>query len=65
VKRIEITVTPDGRVRVETHGFSGSDCRLASQFLETALGTVAEERLKPEFHVQTDNSQQLRQSSDN
>ena len=64
MKRIEITVTPEGKSKVETHGFSGGECRTASRFIETALGQVAQERLKPEFYVQADSQQQLRQSSD-
>ena len=65
MKRIEITVAPDGKSKVETHGFEGSACRQASRFIETALGKATGQQLKPEFFQQADVSddQQLRQSS--
>ena len=49
-KTIEIVVAPNGQTRVETKGFSGSDCRLASEFIEQALGQREDEQLKAEFH---------------
>ncbi len=63
MKTIEITVAPNGQAKVETKGFTGAQCREASRFVETALGKVTGEQLKPEFHVSTGNEQQLRQSS--
>ena len=50
MKTIEITVQPDGQSKVETHGFTGADCREASRFLEQALGQPTSEQLKAEFH---------------
>lgn len=47
---IEITVSPAGESRVQTLGFSGSACRVASQFVVVALGQVAGEQLTSEFH---------------
>ncbi|MCA9139834.1 MAG: DUF2997 domain-containing protein [Planctomycetales bacterium] len=50
---------PDGSAKVETNGFTGSECRDASQFLEKALGKTYSEKLKPEFHqTSTTQSQQ-------
>ncbi|MDB5334589.1 MAG: hypothetical protein JWN70_208 [Planctomycetaceae bacterium] len=49
-KTIEIVVAPNGQTRVETKGFSGSECRQASEFIEQALGQRQHEQLKPEFH---------------
>lgn len=63
MKTIEITVTPDGQSKVETKGFSGTQCQQASRFIEQALGTPVKERLKPEFYVQAENTQQLREQS--
>ena len=48
-KIIEITVAPDGTTKVETSGFSGAECRNASQFIEKALGSSVNEQLKTEF----------------
>jgi len=53
MKRVEITVSPKGETKVETKGFTGSDCRNASQFVSKALGHKTAEQLKPEFHSQT------------
>ena len=60
---IEVTIAPDGSSRVETNGFSGSDCRQASEFLEKALGSRQSERLKPDFYqtVVTENQQARQQ----
>ena len=33
MKTIEIIVAPDGKSRVETKGFTGSECREASRFV--------------------------------
>ncbi len=63
MKTIEITVDRDGRVTVETKGFSGGQCREASRFVEEALGTRTSERLTAEFHQPQDGRQDLRQSS--
>ncbi|QEF97884.1 hypothetical protein Mal15_19300 [Stieleria maiorica] len=61
MKTIEIIVAPDGNTRVETNGFTGSDCRQASRVLLQALGQQTIEKLKPEFH-QAANEQQQRAS---
>ena len=50
MKTIEITVGPDGRTKVETKGFTGSECRQASELLELALGKRTGERLTGEFY---------------
>ena len=50
MKTIEIIISPDGKTRVETKGFSGSGCREASRFIEQALGQQTGEQLTAEFH---------------
>ena len=50
MKVIEIVIDPSGESRIATHGFSGSECREASRFLETALGQRTAETLTAEFH---------------
>ena len=49
MKTIDVIVAPDGSSRVETNGFTGSDCRQASEFLRQALGSPTTEHLKPDF----------------
>jgi hypothetical protein len=62
-KTIEIIVAPDGTSRVETKGFTGSECQASSQFVEQALGRSTEEQLKPEFYVQADAPQSVQQNN--
>jgi hypothetical protein len=50
MKIIEIIVTPEGRITVQTLGFTGPSCREASKFLELALGQQMAESLTTEFH---------------
>ena len=62
MKRIVITVSPKGETNLETKGFTGAECRNASQFLETALGAASNEQLTSEFHQAASTTEsQLRQ----
>ena len=62
-KTIEITVSPTGETKVETKGFTGSECRDASKFVENALGQRTAEQLKGEFYQEQQVNRDLRQSS--
>ena len=50
MQTIEIIFSTDGQSRIETRGFTGSRCKDASRFLETALGKVSSEKLTAEYH---------------
>lgn len=52
MKTIEILVSPTGRTRVETRGFTGAACQEASRFLEQALGTRTSEQLTSAYYAQ-------------
>ncbi len=43
-KTIEITVAPNGETTVKTLGFVGRTCKMASAFLEKALGLVTSDK---------------------
>ena len=60
-KTIEIIVSPNGETQVETKGFSGSECREASRFLEQALGQQTHEQLTSEFYTTQSQQQQQRE----
>lgn len=60
-KTIEVIVSPTGETKLETHGFTGRECRAASQFLEQALGVAIGEQLTAEFHQVQTAEQRLRQ----
>ncbi len=44
-KTIEVTVSPDGKIAIETKGFVGPRCREASRVIEEALGKKTDEVL--------------------
>ena len=50
MKIIEIIISPTGETKIETKGFTGSECRDASKFIEQALGKQTSEQLTAEFH---------------
>ena len=52
MKSIVLIVSRDGESRIETKGFSGSSCQVASQFLEQALGHKQREQLTADFFRQ-------------
>ena len=58
---IEIIIAPNGQSTVETKGFTGSECRDASRFIEQAIGTQTNEILKAEFHQAATAQQQVQQ----
>ena len=62
MKIIEITVDAKGQTKVETRGFTGSECREASRFIEQALGQRTGETLTTEFYQDQAAEQQLKQS---
>ena len=47
--RNEITVAPDGTLKIDALGFKGPDCEQATRFLEEALGQVSDRQHKPEY----------------
>ena len=47
---IEIIVKSDGQTHIQTKGFTGSSCRLASGFIEQALGQQTSEQLTADFY---------------
>ena len=63
MKIIEITVDTKGQSKVETRGFTGSECREASKFIEQALGQRTDEKLTAEFYQAQSSEQQLKQST--
>ena len=64
MKRIEITVDPQGNSTVQTKGFAGNECLAASKFIEQSLGQQANQRTTPEFFaVQATQNQQASNGS--
>jgi Protein of unknown function (DUF2997) len=46
---IEVTVSPEGEVTMQTKGYTGESCLQSSKFLEDALGVVASDKKTAEF----------------
>ncbi len=62
-KVIEITVSPQGEITVQTKGFRGGECRDASKFVELALGQKTAEQTTGEFFQSQPVNRDLRQSN--
>lgn len=60
---IEIIVSSNGGIQVQTKGFAGASCREASKFIEDALGTQSSERVTSEFFQTHSVEQQTHQQS--
>jgi hypothetical protein len=63
LRTIELIVSAQGEVSVQTKGFVGSSCREASQFIEQALGERTAEQLTAEFHQTQTQQQSLREGA--
>lgn len=50
MKQIQLLISPNGEVRLETQGFSGPACQEASRFLQQVLGQTLSEQLTSEYH---------------
>jgi hypothetical protein len=49
MKRVTVTIAPDGSTKVEAHGFTGKECQKATEGVVRALGGAAKEELKQEY----------------
>jgi hypothetical protein len=49
---LEVTIGPDGAVRIKTHGLKGQACLAETKDLEAALGKVARRQKTGEFYQQ-------------
>ena len=63
MKTIEIIVTPNGQTSVQTKGFTGTECRQASEFIETALGRQIARAAHKQFYTQESEPQRLQEGT--
>ena len=63
MKRVEIIVDPKGNSKVETKGFSGSECVEASKFIELALGKETASQTTAEFFATSANQSTVQNSN--
>lgn len=59
-KQIIIDIDTEGNSKVETKGFFGSACKMASKFLE-ALGVVTRDTATTEMYQQQAQAREVRQ----
>jgi len=58
MKTIDVTIDPNGEVKVEANGFSGNECLKATENLEKALlGKKTKSIKKPEYYEQKKTNQ--------
>jgi Protein of unknown function (DUF2997) len=58
---IEVTISPRGDATVQTKGYAGPDCLLASKFLEQSLGVATNEQMTTDFYQTVAEQQQAQQ----
>lgn len=59
MKRIRVTVKPDGQTTVETQGYAGHECRQADGWLRDALGLSATDTPTAEAFTEATQDQTL------
>ncbi len=62
-KRIILTIAPDGSPSLKTEGYSGSDCKRASKYLEDALGDVLTDKPTAESYTTVKAPDHLKQGN--
>lgn len=50
MKQVIVTVDKEGKTEIETKGFVGSECRIATGNLERLLGNVTSDKPTQEMH---------------
>jgi hypothetical protein len=58
---IELVVSPKGETTVQTKGYTGGDCLLASKFLEQALGVAGHNQKTAEYYQAVATEQHVHQ----
>ncbi len=51
-KQVTVTIEADGSLKIDAQGFTGPECKRATDYLEKALGAVDKTQPKPEYNQQ-------------
>lgn len=62
-KEIVVTIGPDGKVVLETHGFKGSECEDELKSVEKAVGEVKKRTRTREFYETKSAAAKIKNSS--
>jgi hypothetical protein len=49
--QLEISIDPEGNLRIETHGLKGAECLVETESIERALGEVVERTKTREYYA--------------
>jgi hypothetical protein len=61
MRTIEVIVSPTGETTVQTKGYTGADCLLASKWLEQALGQPSADQKTAEYYQSSQEQQRVQQ----
>lgn len=59
MKEIKVTISPDGKIKIETKGFVGKECVEATKELEKALGSDKKQTFTGEYYMEPQHRKQL------
>ena len=57
---VKVTISPEGNIEVEAQGMKGKGCEALTEAFEKGLGSVTEDRKKPEYHAHEQQPKQQR-----
>ena len=57
-KKIIITITKEGEIKIEAQGYEGSGCLKATKPFEQAFGAVTERELKEEYYTEKEKDEE-------
>ena len=52
-KAIIVTISPEGKPKIEAQGYAGTSCKEATGFLEQALGQTVSDETTSEYFLNT------------
>ena len=56
-QRIDVWISPDGKITIDAVGYTGNTCEEATTFLEQALGTVGRKQRTRDYYRREQNRQ--------
>ena len=56
-QRIDVWISPEGKITIDAVGYTGNTCEEATTFLEQALGTVGRKQRTRDYYRREQNRQ--------
>ena len=60
-QRIDVWISPEGKITIDAVGYTGNTCEEATTFLEQALGTVGRKQRTRDYYRKNTNQQSNQQ----